>query len=72
MRLFALTSVATHGVGDLAYQRVTSAGTVAVAGLAEAIADTGKYLQIAERQEDGSWLWTAVIWNSDLSLPGQQ
>jgi uncharacterized protein (TIGR02246 family) len=72
MHEFRVTPVATHGVGDLAYQRGTWSGTFAMAGLAEAIADTGKYLEIAERQEDGSWLWTAVIWNSDLPLPGQQ
>jgi hypothetical protein len=37
--------------------------------MSEPMTDSGKYMAIARRQEDGAWLWTAVIWNSDLPLP---
>jgi uncharacterized protein (TIGR02246 family) len=31
--------------------------------------DTGKYVSVAKKQDDGSWKIIAHIWNSDLPLP---
>ena len=33
------------------------------------INDSGKWMIIVAKQEDGSWLTTSQIWNSDLPLP---
>jgi ketosteroid isomerase-like protein len=66
---FTLTSVDIDGMDGLAYDRGTWTWTGIPPGMTELITDTGKYLGIARRQEDGTWLWTAVIWNSDLPLP---
>jgi uncharacterized protein (TIGR02246 family) len=69
---FQITIVHTDGVGGLAYQRGTFTGTFVVEGMEEPLVDDGKYLQVARKQDDGSWLWETVIWNSNLPLPGQQ
>lgn len=69
---FALTAVQIDGRGDLAYDRGTWTWTGVIPGQAQSVADHGKYLAIARRQADGSWLWTAVIWNSDTPLPAGQ
>ena len=68
-REFTLTSVEIDGMGGLAYERGTWTWTGVPPGMTEPITDTGKYIAIARRQEDGAWLWTAVTWNSDLPLP---
>jgi len=64
-----LTIVEIDGRGDLAYARGTYSVTVQPEGAPEPIQDTGKYLEIRRKQEDGSWLITIDIWNSDLPLP---
>ena len=64
-----LTIVEIDGRGDLAYARGTYSVTVQPEGVPEPIQDTGKYLEIRRKQEDGSWLITIDIWNSDLPLP---
>jgi len=68
---FSLTSVETDGVDGLAYDRGAWTATVAIEGMEEPVTETGKYLCIARKQGDGSWLWAIVTWNSDLPLPGQ-
>jgi uncharacterized protein (TIGR02246 family) len=72
MSAFTVTSVETDGVDGLAYDRGTWTGTFAVEGMEEPVTDTGKFLCIARKQSDGSWLWTIVTWNSDSPPPGQQ
>jgi uncharacterized protein (TIGR02246 family) len=72
MSAFTVTSVETDGRDGLAYDRGTWKATIAVEGAEEPTTDTGKYLCIARRQNDGSWLWAIVTWNSDSPLPGQQ
>ena len=67
---FALTPVEVYGVDDLAYDRGTYSETAIVPDSPEPVVDTGKYMVIARRQEDGSWLWTVDMWSSDL--PPQQ
>ncbi len=64
-----LTIVEIDGRGDLAYARGTYSVTMQPEGVPEPIQDTGKYLEIRRKQEDGSWLITIDIWNSDLPLP---
>lgn len=65
---FTLTAVEIGGLGDLAYDRGTWTWTGTPPGMTEPITDTGKYLGIARRQEDGTWLWTQMAWNSDLPI----
>lgn len=66
---FTLTSAATDGVGGLAYDRGSYVWTGTVPGMPEPMTDSGTYVSIARRQEDGSWLYAAVMWKSDLPLP---
>ena len=63
-----ITPLVTAGLGDLAYQKGTYSAIMTVEGSPEPISDTGKYLFIARKQPDGSWLMTEDIWNSDLPL----
>lgn len=62
---FSLTSVSIDGVGGLAYDHSTWTWTGTPPGATEPVTETGKALVIARRQEDGSWLWTLSMWNSD-------
>ena len=66
---FTITSADIDGMDGLAYDRGTWTWTGTPPGMTEPVTETGKQVVIARRQEDGSWLWTAVIWNSDLPLP---
>ncbi len=69
---FTVTSDEIEGRGDLAYDRGTWSWTGVMQGMTEPITETGKYIAIAREQEHDSWLWQAVMWNSDTPLPGQQ
>jgi uncharacterized protein (TIGR02246 family) len=69
---FTVTSVAIDGMNGLAFDRGTWSWTGTPPGMSEPVTETGKYLTIARRQEDGSWLWTADIWNSDTPIPEPQ
>lgn len=66
---FTITSVDIDGMDGLAYDRGTWTWTGTPPGMTEPVTETGKHVSVVRRQEDGSWLWTAVIWNSDLPLP---
>ncbi|UCG87453.1 MAG: DUF4440 domain-containing protein [Gemmatimonadota bacterium] len=66
---FTITSLEIDGYGDLAYDRGTWSQTIVSEGVEEPITFTGTYVVIARKQEDGSWLWTVDIWNSDAPLP---
>ena len=66
---FTMTSAEIDGLNGLAFDRGTWVWIGIFPGMTEPITDTGKYLGIARQQEDGSWLWTATIWNSDIPLP---
>ena len=57
------------GYGDIAYVRGTYSLIILPEGAPEPIHDTGKYLEIRQKQEDGSWLLAIDIFNSDLPLP---
>ena len=45
--------------------------TIQPEGAPESIRDTGKYIEIRRKQQDGSWLIAIDIWNSDLPLPSE-
>jgi uncharacterized protein (TIGR02246 family) len=64
-----LTIVEIDGRGDIAYVRGTYSFAMQPEGVPEPIQDTGKYIEIRRKQEDGSWLITIDIWNSDMPLP---
>jgi uncharacterized protein (TIGR02246 family) len=57
------------GYGDIAYVQGTYSLLIQPEGAPEPIHDTGKYLEIRRKQEDGSWLLALDIFNSDLPLP---
>ena len=57
------------GQGSMGFSRGTYSLTATVDGIPDPIQDTGKWLWIAEKQPDGSWLATIQIWNSDSPLP---
>jgi len=66
---FTITPIQIEGTDGLAFDRGTWSMTATAEGMPEPIVDTGKYVMVLRRQEDGSWLWTVGIWNSDLPLP---
>jgi ketosteroid isomerase-like protein len=69
---FSITPGEIDGVNGLAFNRGSYAFTTAPPGSTEPVTATGKYLVIARRQADGSWLWTADIWNADAPQPAAE
>ncbi|NIM47662.1 MAG: DUF4440 domain-containing protein [Gemmatimonadales bacterium] len=65
---FTITAVEIDGIGGLAFDRGTWSWTGREGGMTEPVTQIGKYLSIARRQEDGSWRYAAMIWNSDHPL----
>ena len=57
------------GRGSLAYARGSYSITLAPEGAAESISDTGHYVAILRKQEDGRWLMSYIIFNSDQPMP---
>ena len=66
---FNLVTTEIDGCGDIAFVRGTLSMTMSPEGAPEPIQDTGKYIEIRRRQEDGSWLISVDTFNSDLPLP---
>jgi ketosteroid isomerase-like protein len=68
MKLTSLTfsDIQIHGSGDLAW--ATCATSMTLEGVAEP--ETGKELNVLQRQADGSWLLVAVSVSSDLPPSG--
>jgi ketosteroid isomerase-like protein len=62
------TRVEVAKSGDMAYVSGTYEWTYKDAS-GKVINDTGKYLEVWEKQADGSWKCGADAWNSDLALP---
>jgi ketosteroid isomerase-like protein len=71
-REFTFRSEEIDGREGLAYDRGAWSWTGTPPGMVGPVAETGKYVAIARRQEDGSWLWSATIWNSDVQLPSSE
>ena len=55
--------------GDWAYARGTWSGTVTPKAGGESIQFIGKWIEIFERQPDGSWKVSRNMYNSDLPVP---
>jgi uncharacterized protein (TIGR02246 family) len=66
---FNLIAKEIDGCGDLAFVVGTVSMTIAPEGAPEPIQDTGKFIEIRRKQEDGSWLIAVDMFNSDLPLP---
>lgn len=66
---FGLTTQEIHGDGALAIVRGTYSMTLMPPGATAAIADTGKFVEMWQKQPDGTWLIAIDIWNSDIPLP---
>ena len=67
-----LTIVEIDGRGDLAYVRGTYTQTYEPIGEPGQIQDTGKYIEIRRKQQDGSWLISIDIFNSDQPPPPEK
>jgi ketosteroid isomerase-like protein len=65
---FTMTAAEIDGIGGVAFDRGTWSWTGREGGRTEPVTQTGKYLSIARRQEDGFWRYAAMIWNSDHPL----
>ncbi|HWZ29190.1 MAG TPA: nuclear transport factor 2 family protein [Gemmatimonadales bacterium] len=66
---FALTVDTVFGMGDLAVLRGHYRLSFTLPGSSQAVADSGKYLQVQWRQPDGGWLTQDEIYNSDIPAP---
>jgi uncharacterized protein (TIGR02246 family) len=67
---FTMTPVTIEGVDGLAYDYSTWSWAGTPPGASEPITERGRSLAIASMQEDGSWRWVVVTWNSDTPPPG--
>ena len=65
-----LTTVDVRGESDTAYEIGAYSLKVKLEGQ-EDITDSGKYVIVWKKRDDGSWKLHVDIWNSDLPLPGQ-
>jgi uncharacterized protein (TIGR02246 family) len=65
---FTMTAVEIDGFDRLAFDRGTFSWMGREEAARELVTQTGKDLSIACRQEDGSWRYAAMIWNSDGPL----
>lgn len=66
---FDLTIEDIDGRDDLAYVRGAYSQTIELEGAPEPIQDKGKFVEIMRKQQDGSWLISIDILNSDIPLP---
>jgi uncharacterized protein (TIGR02246 family) len=66
---FSLTVEDVFGRDDIAVVRGKYSMTIAPEGAPKPIKDTGKFIEIRRKQEDGSWLIAIDIFNSDLPFP---
>ena len=66
---FDLTIEDIDGRDDLAYVRGAYSQTIALEEAPEPVQDKGKFVEIMRKQEDGSWLISIDILNSDMPLP---
>jgi ketosteroid isomerase-like protein len=64
---FTAAPVEIDGLGDLAYLRGTYQLTFTAADGRPATQEHGKFLEIRRRQDDGRWLITVDIFNSDVA-----
>lgn len=56
-----------YGSGDIAYEIGTYSLTYILPNMTESVTDKGKYLDVWQKQADGSWKIKADIWNSNIN-----
>ena len=61
-----------EGAGNFAVARGVYTEAYVLEGATEPTRDTGKILFLLRRQADGSWQFSAEIWNSDIPLPSME
>ncbi|UCG88757.1 MAG: DUF4440 domain-containing protein [Gemmatimonadota bacterium] len=66
---FAMTATEIDGIDGLAFDRGTWLWTGREEGGSDPITQSGSYLAIARRQQDGSWRYTAMMWTADQLPP---
>ena len=66
---FSMTVGDVDGYGDLAYAWGAYSATVEVPGMPEPLQDIGKYLVVLRKQQDGQWLVSVAMFNSDVPMP---
>jgi uncharacterized protein (TIGR02246 family) len=69
---FTMTVEDVDGRDNLAYAWGLYSATVEVPGVPEPVKDIGKFLVTLRKQEDGRWLVSVAMFNSDMPLPGSQ
>ena len=67
LKEFTTTTISVEGTGDLAVQLGRIFQTFEMGG--KVIADTGKFVTVWRKQEDGSWKIAYDIWNTDIPAP---
>lgn len=67
---FKAPLVEMDGRGDLAYVRGTYEITMMPPGAKTPVKDSGKFIEIRQKQPDGSWLIQRDFWNSNAA-PGK-
>lgn len=65
----SITQAEAVAAGDWAYSRGTYTIKATPKGEGEAMENSGKYLNILQRQPDGSWKIARHIWNTDTPIP---
>ncbi len=67
----SLTTVNLDGSGNVVYEIGKYSLSIEAEGQ-EMMRDSGKYIVVWKRHEDGSWKIHADIWNSSMPVPGQK
>jgi uncharacterized protein (TIGR02246 family) len=67
---FKAPLVEIAGSGNLAYTRGTYEVTLMPPGAKTPVKDSGKFIEIRQKEPDGSWLIQRDFWNSDVA-PGK-
>ena len=68
---FTATFPEISGYNDLAYASGPFSLTATIAD-GTSITDQGSHVEIFQKQPDGTWLYSRVIWHSNLPLPVAQ
>lgn len=63
----SFNTVELLGAGELAIEIGTYSMTFQMPGMESEMDDTGKYLTVWKKQDDGSWKVKTEIWNTDMN-----
>jgi ketosteroid isomerase-like protein len=69
-KTFKFGPLSIEGQGSTAYVESTWEGTFVSPGGGEPITETGKGLEVMQKQSDGNWKTTRDMWNADAPPPG--